>query len=99
LGLELPTEVAVYGTWAGWSFAGVVFLVLRGLVVVITPWGVFLALLIAALAAIAFAIGMSASRQRSRQAEQPEEGEGERAAEARRPLNPRSGGDPVSGEG
>jgi hypothetical protein len=89
----------VYGTWAGWSFMGVVFLVLLGLILLITPWGVFVAVLIAILAAAGFAIGMSASRQRTREAEQPEEGEGERAAESRQPLNPRSGGDPVSGEG
>jgi drug/metabolite transporter (DMT)-like permease len=89
----------VYGTWAGWGFAGVIFLLLLGLVLLITPWGVFIAVLIALIAAVGFAIGMSSSRQRTREAEQPEEGEGERAAEARQPLNPRSGGDPVSGEG
>jgi drug/metabolite transporter (DMT)-like permease len=89
----------VYGTWAGWSFAGVVFLVLLGLILVITPWGVFIAILIALMAAVGFAIGMSASRQRSREAEQPQEGESGRTEEARQPLNPRSGGDPVSGEG
>jgi uncharacterized membrane protein len=96
---ELPTEVAVYGTWAGFGFAGIVFLILLGLVLLITPWGVFIAVLIATLAAVGFAVGMSASRQGSREEEQPEEGEGARAAEARQPLNPRSGGDPVSGEG
>jgi uncharacterized membrane protein len=89
----------VYGTWAGWSFAGVVFLILLGLILLITPWGVFIAVLIAMLAALGFAIGMSASRQRTREGEQPEGGEGERAAESRQPLNPRSGGGPVSGEG
>jgi Na+-transporting methylmalonyl-CoA/oxaloacetate decarboxylase gamma subunit len=89
----------VYGTWAGWGFAGIIFLLLLGLVLLITPWGVFIAVLIALIAAAGFAIGMSSSRQQTREAEQPEEGEGERAAEARQPRNPRSEGEPVSGEG
>jgi multisubunit Na+/H+ antiporter MnhB subunit len=91
----------MYGNWMIVTFGGVIFAVLLLLALLITPWGAIFAVAFAAVAGIAFAIGMSLRRQRSRGEEDQEE-EAERSRPrpvAGRPANPRSGGEPVSGEG
>jgi uncharacterized membrane protein SpoIIM required for sporulation len=91
----------MYGNWMIVTFGGVIFVALLLLALLITPWGAIFAIAVAVLASIGFAIGMSLRRQRSR-GEEGQEKEAERSRPrpvAGRPANPRSGGEPVSGEG